>query len=336
MTSRQTSKDEEIEIENDILHEKYQRHILGIADMIANENCTDETSFLFQRNKQNSISSFVLQNYKPLLNDEEVSTWELEQRQQRFIFNLFKQEHIVLHLNKSIDEFNQEIIALKEKRLETNLNVKFLEIYLLTLCQELWILKDFEKLEDVKFDDLLRKTSQRTQIQVKILERKNQIEYARRSIDNLTEEEKSIHHKFSSQCSNNKFSEFFRRIFKKKYKAPKKCAPDDEQSSSSSSESSSSEDDKDGASLDSLDIGNIRLDESTCPPGCDRQLYDLSVDLRNQRHLIEQNVKNEQLKIEVNRREIDELMKEIRTVDAEAEILKQDLYAFRVSTAFFM
>lgn len=328
-TTKRHSKDDTIEFQ--IMHEQFQRHILGITDMIANENFKDETSFLFERKKQSSLRSFILQDYKPLSSDDDVSPWELEQRQQRFIFNLFKQEHIVLNLNKSIDEFNHEVIKLKESRLVTNLNAKFLDIYLLTLCQELWILKDFEKLEDIKFDDLLRKTSKRTEIQVKILERKNQIEYSRRSIDNLIEDEKSIQQKFLNHCSNKKYSDFFRRIFKKKYKPPKQYASDDEQSSSSSSESSSTEDSADGASIDSMDIGNMRLDESTCPPGCDRQLYDLSFELRNQRHTIEQTIKNEQVKIEINRNEIDEFMKVIRTVEDEAEIMKHDLYAFRVS-----
>lgn len=58
------------------------------------------------------------------------------------------------------------------------------------------------------------------------------------------------------------------------------------ESSSFSSESSSESEEYDTGSIDSRDIGPIRLDESVCPKGCDRELYDYTFNLRNKRYYI--------------------------------------------------
>lgn len=43
----------------------------------------------------------------------------------------------------------------------------------------------------------------------------------------------------------------------------------------------------DDESIASGDLGAIKLDESICPPGCRRDLYDLTFNLRSQRYCIE-------------------------------------------------
>lgn len=320
-TSDDTDNDE---INPDI----YQKTSLEIADIISKQDFSGES--LFSSRKRDSNSSYILNECKSITNDRNVSTWEFEQRQLRFLLNIFKQEHIVVNLNKLIDEFNQDLQNLKENRLETDVNQTFFEIYLLTLCQELWILKDFEKVIEIKYDTLMEQLMQRNEFENKTKDCQSQIEESRHHIDSLVEDEKIIQQNFLHHCSNNKFSNFFRRIFKKKYKAPKVYASDEDPSSSSSSDSSSSEDEADAASLDSLDMGNVRLDESVCPPGCDRNLYDLSFDLRNQRHLIEQSIKSEELKIELNRKEIDSFAKEISLVNADIAVIKSELDDLRV------
>lgn len=51
------------------------------------------------------------------------------------------------------------------------------------------------------------------------------------------------------------------------------------ESSESESESSSSEEEDEG-SMDSRDIGPIRLDPNVCPEGCEREIYDKTYELR--------------------------------------------------------
>lgn len=54
-----------------------------------------------------------------------------------------------------------------------------------------------------------------------------------------------------------------------------------ESSESESSDSSSEEEDE--GSLDSRDIGPIRLDPNICPEGCEREIYNQTYEMRNTR-----------------------------------------------------
>lgn len=57
------------------------------------------------------------------------------------------------------------------------------------------------------------------------------------------------------------------------------------ESESEESESSSSEEEEEG-SMDSRDIGPIRLDPNVCPEGCDPEIYEKTYDLRNTRSVL--------------------------------------------------
>lgn len=54
-------------------------------------------------------------------------------------------------------------------------------------------------------------------------------------------------------------------------------------SEDSSSSSSGEEDEDEGASLESTELGLVRYDDTTCPPGCSENLYEMTLELRAQR-----------------------------------------------------
>jgi len=159
--------------------------------------------------------------------DQEPSTMELEIRLLRLANKLHEQNQIIYDINKSVAKFDKKLISLKEERFHVDYNTLFLEIYLLTLNQELWILRDFEKLENILVERVDVKLIERNEIQSDIITKKNNIETHRKNIEKMDEQEKVIHQQFLATCMDNKFSDFFRRIFKKKYKAPKIINPDD-------------------------------------------------------------------------------------------------------------
>lgn len=102
------------------------------------------------------------------------------------------------------------------------------------------------------------------------------------------------------------------------------------ESSSSSSESSTDEE-EDAASIDSSDIGPIRMDENVCPTGCDRGLYDLTFELRDNRHKIEQSVREKLNAIEEDRRQVDSFTREIKQIEIILQQNRDELQDFRVS-----
>ncbi|XP_026732455.1 uncharacterized protein LOC113497216 [Trichoplusia ni] len=98
--------------------------------------------------------------------------------------------------------------------------------------------------------------------------------------------------------------------------------------SSESESSSSSSDEEDEGSLDSRDIGPIRLDPNVCPEGCEKEIFDKTYDLRNTRHKHEQNMMEQDKLVELLKRDIEAHNKIKRKLSVQLEQRKNDLREF--------
>lgn len=65
------------------------------------------------------------------------------------IRKLFNQNYIVKEMEDMIENFNRSIQKVQEDRLQTLVDDNFIKIFIITLNQELNILKQFEEGEDV-------------------------------------------------------------------------------------------------------------------------------------------------------------------------------------------
>lgn len=101
--------------------------------------------------------------------------------------------------------------------------------------------------------------------------------------------------------------------------------------STESESSSSSSEDADEGSLDSRDIGPIRLDPNICPEGCDRDVYDKTFELRNLRWTHEQSMMEMDRLVDQLKRDIDAHNKIKRKLSVQLDKRKNDLREFTVS-----
>lgn len=74
--------------------------------------------------------------------------------------------------------------------------------------------------------------------------------------------------------------------------------------SSDDDESSSEEEEGDTKSIDSNDVTAIRLDETHCPPGLERSMYEYAFKLRSDRHELERGLLEAAKQIEAKRLEV--------------------------------
>lgn len=74
----------------------------------------------------------------------------------------------------------------------------------------------------------------------------------------------------------------------------------------------------------------IRLDETHCPSGLERTMYDLAFKLRADRHALEQSLLEQQKSIEVKRLEVIELYKQMKYHEEVYDKEKETLLTFRV------
>lgn len=240
--------------------------------------------------------------------DKKPSEWEEELKNLRTRRRLFEQQQIIEKIDTRIKTFDEEVEKVSDERYGVEVESKFKELYLLTLNHELMILKDFESIEDSLEELVGSQDSERKQLESRIVQTNNDIESAQRAIEELWETKLMIDQKFNASCSDNKFSPFLKRVFKKKLQSEDQEENGDEEMEKeiSESEGSSSNNDSLEGSVSNLEVGMKYLSEDQCPKGCDTKLYNLTFELRQERHKLEaailektKEIENFQIDIEI-------------------------------------
>lgn len=122
---------------------------------------------------------------------------------------------------QAINVFDKDVEKLVTECLEVNLKANFIDLHILKLYQELIILRDFEAVEDELSDKVNQTLTELIKMEEEIVTAKNVIESHKRTVENLTVKEKDTQEQFILVVQNNKFFDFLKKIFKKKYKPPK-------------------------------------------------------------------------------------------------------------------
>ncbi|XP_035792074.1 cilia- and flagella-associated protein 44-like [Anopheles albimanus] len=203
---------------------------------------------------------------------------EQELRDMRLIKKLFKQDKIIDKVTRRIDQFDEELKTLSQKRLQVETDAKLLENFQLTLYQELWILKDFSKIESEIVLSVEQITLERNDLLKSVQDARAAIEQVEQEMETIQKEQRSNLQRFNSSCLENEFSKVMKRIYKKKYKP---CKINDNDSDSSSEYSSEDIDGLEGTN--DGEVSKVFLDLNQCPTGCDQELYTLAIQLRNEK-----------------------------------------------------
>lgn len=243
--------------------------------------------------------------------DKNDSEWEDEMRNLRTRRRLFEQEQIISKINVRIEAFDEEVEKLSDGRYDVEVMAKFKEIFLLTLNHELLILKDFEGIEESLANEVDTKDAELKNFLSRIVQTRSEIEATEKHIEELGESVHLVEKKFHEHCSDHKYTPFLKRIFKKKLPTQDeldKNADDEatEKQKSDSNDSSSGSESIDENFFDSK-TGLKSFNENHCPKNCDQRLYDLTFELRHERHEIERVIKSKQVEVELLESDIETL-----------------------------
>ncbi|XP_056639556.1 cilia- and flagella-associated protein 44 isoform X1 [Diorhabda sublineata] len=277
------------------------------------------------------IEYVITADFNELLNNYPVDVdtpFESELRAKRLTRVLFNQSLIISKMNKAIADFNYEIEEGKKARLPVHPQGNFVDIFILTLNQELNILKKFEDGEDYLQNKVNKCLLHVHNMEDEIDEEKSKKIDIENEIDLNHQEEQKIQEKFKHVTETSKYYDFLRKVFRKKYRPPKQTTDSDSDSESSSSSSEESEDD-DGASIDSRDFGFIKQDLNVCPKGCEQAIFNLTVELRGKRHVIEQNIKELQRVIETINKNVELSNRKMRILQNQYKQSVDELEAYQ-------
>ncbi|CAB3223441.1 unnamed protein product [Arctia plantaginis] len=257
--------------------------------------------------------------------DQESTPLETEVRERRIERHLYEQDMLLADAEISIQKFDSRLRQLQRERIRVQEKNQLLELHLYQLHREMNVLNRFEAHEDRLAERVYSKLMQVKGVQEQIEDCKHRIEEILGEKNELDVECQELQRQFKHLVADNKFADFLRRIFKKKYRPPRDH--DDDESSESESESSSSEEEEEG-SMDSRDIGPIRLDPNVCPEGCEREIYDKTYELRGIRHKHEQDIIEKGKMVEMLYRDIDNHNKYKRKLTSQLDTRKNELKEF--------
>ena len=141
-------------------------------------------------------------------------------------------------MNSEIEEFDSSVESLYIERLQTIVDANFIDLQILTLNQELIILKKFETQENKLADNVRCKHVEILDLTDDVAQINKKIDGRKKDIETLDDKIKVIQQHFQSVAVDNKFYDFLRRIFRKKYRPPKVKNVDGKNTSSSCNNSS--------------------------------------------------------------------------------------------------
>ncbi|XP_067268183.1 cilia- and flagella-associated protein 44 [Chanodichthys erythropterus] len=259
--------------------------------------------------------------------EEELTELEKEMREVEETRNLYQQDKLLKQMEEEVWRFDAELRVLRHEKQELDVYMKMADLRHVTLFEELLLLKEFEKREDILQERLTTYIQEEQEIRAKMHECKKQMELKKRDILRLQGKEKTLTATFQASLGeNNKFEEFLTRVFKKKIKRTKKKEThggedDEDDSDEDSDEDSDRDNDED---YDDSETG-APLDDSVCPPNCDPELFDNTLRLREHRLDVEEQLQEGIKSLDSLKKECDTLAKKEKIVQNNRKAAEGDL-----------
>ncbi|XP_062907293.1 cilia- and flagella-associated protein 44 [Mobula hypostoma] len=239
---------------------------------------------------------------------------------------LYMQTEIFRKINELIWNFDAELLVLCHQKYRLDIVLKMADLRHVTLFEEVLLLKEFEKSENILQDRVDQRITERAETQLKLEECSQQKKAKKRDILKLQEKEKALYASFQmSLGENNKHADFLTKVFKKKIKRRRKSeaqvsAVSDEESEEESDEEFGYSDEGDESDSDA---GGV--DDSACPDTCDPALFENTLQLREKRLDIEEAIAEEKKTQESIKKEYDLIAKKVKAIDGTVKSAKRDL-----------
>uniref|UniRef100_A0A4W3IB69 Cilia- and flagella-associated protein 44 n=1 Tax=Callorhinchus milii TaxID=7868 RepID=A0A4W3IB69_CALMI len=241
--------------------------------------------------------------------------------------HLYFQTKLLDKISQLIKYLDAELRVICHQKCKLDINMKMADLLHVTLFEEVLLLKEFEKRENVLQERVNQRINDRLETQVKRkIECLLQLEAKKRDITKLHEKEKALYMTFQlSLGENNKHIEFLTKVFKKKIKRAKKkeaqLDEDDEEESDEESEEQfgmSSDEDESDSEMSGLD-------DTVCPENCDPSLFDNTIQLREVRLDIEELLAEEKKVTDQMKKEYDSIAKKIKVIEGTLQAAEADL-----------
>jgi hypothetical protein len=191
---------------------------------------------------------------------------------------------LLAKINNAVAEFDNTIERLRREKFKQDSDLKTADLRVLTLFQELQLLKSFEDKENALFGNLNKFRAAKSQVVTECADFERQLArklaeiklWKEKDVQVLTEFQQAVGGEKHGEKSEH-YHQLF-KIFKKKLKRGKKKVRDDDD------EGDSDDDEEGGSEEGSGDESDSNAeDDDQCPPGCETSVYEKVLELRERR-----------------------------------------------------
>ena len=201
-------------------------------------------------------------------------------------------------------KFDEEVEGLRREKFRAEADLKVLDLKLIVLQKELDLLKEFEK-EDISLAEKLQsKRAEKAEFTLKIEEYQSKLMAKTKEMESLTESTQTLERQLDSMTREIPASsaDALKKIFSKNIKRSKKKNTEDF--------NYNSDGEMEDESFDyDMDEEDEEAEEDAKPADCDEDLFNLVLELREQRIGTDEQKGELKKSIDVLRKEIETLMK---------------------------
>lgn len=269
---------------------------------------------------------------------------------------LMKQEILKIERKKhdEIGAFDDAVARLRCEKMKLEVIFKKCELRLFTLLSELVLLEQFESKENLLSSKLEKNKGEKAQIVAEISEIQENLSTKKKEFEEWSKQEKAIQSEFLSTVNGGSGSSTphpnfaaLQKIFKKKIKrAKKKSAPSGkdgkdgsgdgdgndpsrENDAAADDDDEDDEDEDDDDDYDENDDDDDDDEDDVCPTGCDLQLYEKVLAVREKRADIDDAMTDLTKAMEELRKSNDRQAAKQRQIDKELQATEQDIQQFQ-------
>ncbi|XP_072470087.1 cilia- and flagella-associated protein 44 [Notamacropus eugenii] len=255
---------------------------------------------------------------------------EIEIIKREEIRNVYMQQHVIDRIRELIVTFDAEFRLLRHQKLKLDIQMKLADLHHVTLFQEMLLLKNFEKQENILQERVNSLDREQQDMKWRINENLTEVEERKNEINRLQEQEKALYANFQASLGeNNKFANFLMKVLKKNIKRVKKKEVEGEEEEDESSKEDSDEESSFESSEEESESEDEAFDESMGIANCDPALYEMALQLREKRLDIEETLSEEKKQLENLKKEYDAMGKKVKVVAANLETAEEALEAYQ-------
>ncbi|NXC68818.1 CFA44 protein, partial [Anhinga anhinga] len=278
------------------------------------------------------IASSVVTEQRKVFEIEkaEPTEMELEILKREKIKNLYLQETLIKKINALVINFDAELRFLRHKKLKLDVQMKSADLRYITCYEELLILKDLEKHENLLQGHVNTLISEQDAIKSELNSYLAELEDRKCEIVKLQECERALYANFQASLGeNNEFAHFLTKVLQKKIKCVEKkevrreADEDDENEEENDEESSLGTNEEKSGSEDEV------FDDSVCPNNCNEALFRNTIQLRQKRLDIEKALTEEKKVAGTLRKKYNALDKKAKVVAISLDTAKRELETFQ-------